>query len=418
MPYIAKTSNNQINSLSLSDNEFALLKNTEVLCIGCGQRMFTKRSKAPLRTPHFAHYRKTEYCPTSNMSDKHLAIQALIDKAVNDVDGWRAVTEYQGGDWRGDVVAINDSKHRMISFEVQISPMSYDKAQERIDKHKASGVEQVIWILGRKFYWESAVSGASFATEKAWDPMKGVDVTYRNLQDPYREYVKEDDYITRPIDSFLYDILSDRIAPKYEEGIAITESGGLTWTYEEFFNDQVCLFETAEQIKEATNEKAYKEAREDHSRRNAEYWDSYYAEQKEDKRLEQEKIKDNIEKWNQKKRAVKAFLADAIPGIDFDDYKYKSTAEGDVAICPGGQYLIIQPVRKRINMMYARALVYDQRIPIIFMYESEKIRLQYKFPNRANIYCLSDLNNPSSVSEIQTVQTRFPRPFIHAFRLY
>ncbi len=420
MPFIANIDGVQTNALSLDRPVFDSLKGKEILCLGCNERMFTKHSKAPLLTPYFAHYQTTAHCPTSGISPEHLAMQALIDKAITQCSGWQSVIEYADTGWRGDVVAINDESGRMISFEVQISNMSYDKAMDRIEKHKASGVESVIWLFGKDFYWQSQASGARFTAEKSWDPMKGISVTYRGLQDPYEEYSEEKTLQTVEIDVFIRKILNGELIPTLPDGIAITRDGELTTYYDEDSKyESIWIFETLTQVQAKLNKTAYARAQEEYSQRSYEYFEQYYAEKAADRAAEMLEREEGVARWKQKKHDLRAKLTEMIPGIYFDDTEYNSTAKGDVALLPNGQYVIIQPVRKHINEYYSRGLVRDDRISIIFMHEYEKIKLLYKFPNRQSIYCLADImHDKSTLNDMTTAQDRHYKPAISPFLLY
>lgn len=419
MPYIANIDGRQTNALALERSDFDRLKGKEIICPGCSERMFTKHSKAPLRTPYFAHYRTTTHCPTSNMSPEHLAMQALIDKAITQCNGWQSVIEYSDTGWRGDVVAIHTELKKMLSFEVQISSMSYDKAMDRIDKHKASGIESVIWLLGKEFYWQTQVSGCRFTAEKSWDPTKGISVTYRGLQDPYEEYSEEKTNRTIEISIFIKMILNGELVPTYPDGIAITRDGELTTYFDDdSVYENIWIFQSRTQIKAKTNEIAYARALEEYSIRSQEYWEKYYAEKAIEREAKKKEREEGIERWKQKKRDLRTKLAEIIPDIYFDETAYNSTAKGDVALFPNGQYIVIQPVRKHINEYGSRGLVRDARIPILFMYEYEKNKLLYKFPYRQSVYCLADIiGDKSTLNDMMTAQIRHPKPLSSPFLL-
>lgn len=420
MPYIATVDGQQVNALALERSTFDGLKGKSVLCPACNEEMFTKHSKAPLCTPYFAHYRKTAYCPTSNMSPEHLAMQALVDKTIAQCDGWQSVIEYVGEGWRGDVVAINAESGKIISFEVQLSRMSYDKAMDRVDRHKTSGVESVIWLLGKEFYWQSQVSSARFTVEKDWDPMQGISVIYRGLQNPYEEYSDEKTYQTVDVGVFVEKILANELIPTHPEGVAITRNGELTTLFDEdsVYQD-FWIFETCDQVQSKIRETAYIKAQEEYSRRSAEYFEQYYAEKAAEREAEGRRRDESIEQWRQKKRDIKAKLAEIVPGIYFDDTPYDTTAKGDLALCPNGQYIVIQPVRKRINGYSSQGLICDNRIPILFMHEYEKDKLLHKFPFRQSVYCLVDIVNDKSVlDDVLTAQERHAKPMFSPFKLY
>lgn len=183
MPFIAEFLGERVNSLSISPDQFMSLRGKELICDVCNSPMHTRYSKAPYKVPHFVHTANTNKCFTSNMSREHLAIQALIEAAINDISEWEAKVEYVESNWRGDVVAINKNDGSMISFEVQLSGMTAETMEERTRRHLESGVNRIIWICGKDFGWLDDVPSVLVDIDTNWNPLEGLEVKYKTLPD-------------------------------------------------------------------------------------------------------------------------------------------------------------------------------------------------------------------------------------------
>lgn len=77
-------------------------------------------------------------------SDEHRHVKVLVAAAVRELNGWTAEIESPGEGWRADVLAVGPSGRR-IAFEPQFSAIAADKAAERTERHRASGLETV-WL--------------------------------------------------------------------------------------------------------------------------------------------------------------------------------------------------------------------------------------------------------------------------------
>lgn len=214
MPFIAKHQDSRLNSLGMSHSDFEALKVRELFCDVCNSRMHTRYSKAPYKIPHFVHTANTNRCFTSNMSREHLAVQALIEAAINDMPEWEAKVEYVESNWRGDAVAINRNDGSMISFEVQLSGMTTETMEERTKRHLESGVNRVIWICGKNFSWFDEVASVSMDIGNDWNPLDGISVKYKTLPD-FKEWNWSWGETTASLDDFVKNILSKNLFARH-----------------------------------------------------------------------------------------------------------------------------------------------------------------------------------------------------------
>lgn len=214
MPFIAELQGERINSLDISLGDFETLRGKELICDVCNSPMHTRYSKVPYRIPHFVHTANTNKCFTSNMSREHLAIQALIEAAISDLNEWEANVEYVESNWRGDVVAIHKTEKTMISFEVQLSGMTVETMEERTKRHLDSGVERVIWICGKDFDWLGEVASVRVDIEKDWNPVDGLVVKYKTLPD-FKEWNWSWEEATADLDDFVKNILCKNLLARH-----------------------------------------------------------------------------------------------------------------------------------------------------------------------------------------------------------
>jgi competence protein CoiA len=103
-------------------------------------------SSAGLR--FFRHYRRPDSCALTGETAEHLRLKRGLLAAVRAVAGWRAEAEVPGQGWRADVLATGPDGRR-IAFEVQVSRIDADEAQERTRRLAASGVE-ACWFMVRR----------------------------------------------------------------------------------------------------------------------------------------------------------------------------------------------------------------------------------------------------------------------------
>lgn len=214
MSFIAEYKGDRLNSLNMSRDSFELLRGKELICDVCNSPMHIRYSKVPYKVPHFVHTANTNRCFTSNMSREHLAIQALIEAAINDLPEWSAKVEYVESNWRGDVVAINKSDGCMISFEVQLSGMTAEAMEERTKRHLDSGVNRVIWICGKDFGWLDNVASVRVDIEKEWNPSEGLKVKYKTLPD-FKEWYWSWVETTNSLDKFVKNILGKELFARF-----------------------------------------------------------------------------------------------------------------------------------------------------------------------------------------------------------
>lgn len=226
MPFIAQLQGERINSLDISHDDFEALRGQELFCDVCNSPMHTRYSKAPYKIPHFVHTANTNKCFTSNMSREHLAIQALIEVAINDIPEWEAKVEYVESNWRGDVVAINKNDGSIISFEVQLSGMTAETMEERTKRHLASGVDRTIWVCGKDFSWLDEVASVKVDIEKSWNPLDGLEVKYKTLPD-FKEWYWSWTDSTSTLDDFVRAVLGKQL---------LARRGSLGYLYDSNYN--------------------------------------------------------------------------------------------------------------------------------------------------------------------------------------
>ena len=256
MPFLALHNDSRINSLEITDEGFESFRGSELLCIGCKSPMHIRYSKAPNRIRHFVHTAKTSHCFVSNMSQEHLGIPALVEMSINKVSGWTAQVEYQGEGWRGDVVAINQETGERISFEVQLSPMTEEKALERTERHLKSGINRVIWLCGKEFDWLREVPGVHFKCDKGWNPQTGLTVTYSALPDvdaSYEWYFVDTEL---QLTAFVEKIVSKQLLARYDNLAALMEWTG-RWKLRYFSAAPQWHFQTLDDVRTDKLRKAH-----------------------------------------------------------------------------------------------------------------------------------------------------------------
>lgn len=373
MPYLAELNGEQINSLAIPKIEFDALQGHDLACVCCHGPMHLRYSRAPYKTPHFVHNSLTEVCPTSesNMSPEHLAVQALVHAAINKTAPWQGHVEYPGDGWRGDVVATRPDNSSIVSFEVQLAPMSPAKMHERTRKHLATGVSRVVWLCGRDYLWADEVPSARLHMPPGWKPQQGLDLTCKTLPGPAEIQGEPHHLETVRLEQFVAAILSKRILARYEEKVA-SRFGSKPAVVEA----NSWLFETTDQVVSKTNERAV--AATELAQRRARMVE------------EQSKLRHliNIENYLKAKRTLVEILSARYPGTVFDEGNW-TTAEGAVAEYRG-KIIVAQPVQRRINPHRTPDLFYNSVITI-FLDNKRAERLAARYPN-INVHAWQDLH--------------------------
>ncbi len=202
-----------------------MLDTEHLQCPCCQTPMHTSYYRLPDVTPHFVHDSRGPDCPTSNMSPEHLAVQALVQTAINRTLPWRGQLEYRGQNWRGDVVATRPDRPEMVSFEVQLSGMRQAEMLDRTQRHLVAGISRVIWLCGREFAWMDEAPFARFSIPPNWSPQQGLDVSYRMLPRKVWDVNKPYFVAEKRLDKFVGAILTKQLLARPETQIATTVKG-------------------------------------------------------------------------------------------------------------------------------------------------------------------------------------------------
>lgn len=141
MPLRAYINNKEIISIDQTDEQWndlnRRLKNNEssLTLPCCGQEGFLRKSSKGLK--HFVHSKTDNKCDWKPESPEHLRAKIEIIEACKE-NGWKAIPEYSGTNWRADVLAIQDEKK--IAFEIQWSRQSFEDTKFRQNRYKESNV--------------------------------------------------------------------------------------------------------------------------------------------------------------------------------------------------------------------------------------------------------------------------------------
>lgn len=222
MSFIALKDNTTIYSYDLSIDEFEDTRSYKLSCPYCMVKLIPRSSGDGRITQHFYHMDKNA-CNIENMSIKHLELQRRIANVINEQDGWNARKEFSGNGWRADVVAINIKTSKKYSFEIQLSSMTEDSALERDRRHKAGGIDQVIWVCGKKYPWASKVASASVETA-GWNIDHDPDVSCRLLivgAKKSNPLVKD---LTISLSRFIQGLVRNKAVPVHVDSLAVEQS--------------------------------------------------------------------------------------------------------------------------------------------------------------------------------------------------
>jgi len=141
MPFRAYIDEEEIISIDQTDHQWndlkKRLKNNEsslkLPC--CNQDGFLRTSSKGLK--HFVHLKSDNSCDWKPESPEHLKAKIEIIEACR-LNGWKAIPEFVGTNWRADVLAVKNDKK--IAFEVQWSKQTFEETKFRQDRYKESNV--------------------------------------------------------------------------------------------------------------------------------------------------------------------------------------------------------------------------------------------------------------------------------------
>lgn len=111
---------------------------------GCEQECYPRVSSRGMR--HFVHRRGADCAQHAGESAVHLAAKTAIVQAAA-AAGWHAQTEVPGDGWIADTLVTRGALK--VAFEVQWSPQTLERYEERQSAYAASGV-RALWFV-KKF---------------------------------------------------------------------------------------------------------------------------------------------------------------------------------------------------------------------------------------------------------------------------
>ncbi len=119
-------------------------------CRGCDQPLHAKR-RIDTGLRFFAHSVLVPGCPSHGESARHLALKARFAAAFR-AAGWCAELEVAGDGWRADVLTWDGGAKR-LAIEIQLASITRDEVEERMSRHRASGVETLWVTAGVRPHW-------------------------------------------------------------------------------------------------------------------------------------------------------------------------------------------------------------------------------------------------------------------------
>lgn len=141
MPLRAYVDNEEIISIDQTDEEWNDLKKrlkskeSSLILPCCKKEGFLRKSSKGLK--HFVHSKSDNTCDWKPESPEHLRAKIEIIEACKE-NGWKAIPEFSGTNWRADVLAIQNEKK--IAFEVQWSKQTFEETKFRQERYKESNV--------------------------------------------------------------------------------------------------------------------------------------------------------------------------------------------------------------------------------------------------------------------------------------
>ncbi len=144
MPLAAIVNDKKIIAPDLSDDEWEIVKRSNIRMDCCGNVGYGRKSVLGLK--HFYHAKNVD-CPYRDEaeSEDHRQLKYEIYQSCEKL-GWKADIEHNAGDWIADVFAEKDGKK--VAFEIQLSPQTYNETVSRTKTYKEQGI-RCYWLLGQ-----------------------------------------------------------------------------------------------------------------------------------------------------------------------------------------------------------------------------------------------------------------------------
>lgn len=123
------------------------LRHTDYSCLECGSKLRVRRS--PFLVPHYYHYQSSPACAQRKKTLVHLNLQLELKKKLNA----RMEVPFPA------IKRIADVLHGHTVFEIQVSPISKEEVESRINDYRSLGFN-VVWILYDKTFNKTHVTPA------------------------------------------------------------------------------------------------------------------------------------------------------------------------------------------------------------------------------------------------------------------
>ena len=122
-------------------------RHTDYACLECGSPLRVRRS--PFLVPHYYHYKTSPNCAQRRKSLTHLNLQI----ALKDLLGARMEVPFP------EIRRIADVLHGDTVFEIQVSPISKEEVEARINDYRSLNLK-VVWLLYDRTFNQPFISNA------------------------------------------------------------------------------------------------------------------------------------------------------------------------------------------------------------------------------------------------------------------